>query len=268
MHHCQLDEGQSGRCRARRNTGGSITCSNYGKITSLALDPVEKKPLARYFPGSVILSAGSFGCNLACPFCQNSAISMAGEEDVSAEYLAPGDLADRARDLRIRGNIGAAFTYNEPLISWEYVRDCAIILHQYGLKAVAVTNGSVTPETGTEILPYLDALNIDLKGFTPAYYHKLGGDLETVQAFIMQAVAARCHVELTTLIVPGENDSPAEMARLAEWIASANPDIPLHVSRFFPSWKMFSMGPTPVHTVYVLAEVARKYLKYVYTGNC
>ena len=160
-----------------------------------------------------------------------------------------------------------AFTYNEPLVGWEYVRDTARLVRRLGMKTVVVTNGSVTDLVLDEILPVADAMNIDLKGFRESYYRKLGGDLETVKHFISRAAGA-CHVELTTLIVPGENDSDEEMEELAAWVASLNPEIPLHVTRFFPRWRMADARPTPVDTVYRLAERAAEALRYVYVGNC
>ena len=246
--------------------GGRSVAVNYGRLTALALDPVEKKPLRRFMPGSMILSAGSFGCNLRCPFCQNHEISMAGRESAAAA-MTPEELAARARALAGNGNIGVAFTYNEPLVGWEYVRDTARLVRRLGMKTVVVTNGSVTDLVLDEILPVADAMNIDLKGFRESYYRKLGGDLETVKHFISRAAGA-CHVELTTLIVPGENDSDEEMEELAAWVASLNPEIPLHVTRFFPRWRMADARPTPVDTVYRLAERAAEALRYVYVGNC
>ena len=281
-HHCSLKEGQYGRCRARKNEKGKIICVNYGRITALALDPVEKKPLRHFFPGSMILSAGSYGCNLSCPFCQNYQISMAGsEEKETAHYvtdeaaagvpdfreITPEELAELAEDLRGRGNIGVAFTYNEPLVGYEFVRDTARLVQERGMKNVLVTNGTAELPVLEEILPYIDAMNIDLKGYTRDYYRKLGGDLDTVKAFIKRA-AKVCHVELTTLIVPGENDSLEEMERQAGWIAGVDPDIVLHVTRFFPQYRMKDRNATDVKTIYRLRDAAGKYLKHVYTGNC
>lgn len=266
-HRCRIREGQYGRCRARKNEGGSIVCANYGKITALMLDPVEKKPLRRFYPGSMILSAGSFGCNLSCPFCQNHDISMAGQDQAVYKEISPEELAGLADKYREYGNIGVAFTYNEPLTGYEFVRDTARLVREKGMKNVLVTNGYSCLSVLEEILPFTDAMNIDLKGFTESWYEKLGGDLETVKTFIREAVRG-CHVELTTLIVPGENDSDARIEEQARWIASIDPDIPLHVTRFFPRYHMQEKAPTPVQTVYRLRDAAGKYLKYVYTGNC
>lgn len=272
MHHCSLEPGQRGICRARRNVEGSIRCENYGMVTSLALDPIEKKPLYRFMPGSRILSVGSYGCNLRCPFCQNHEISMADGEESRAEYVSPEELTDMALQYRGAGNIGVAFTYNEPLVGWEYVRDTARLVKKAGMKNVLVTNGTASMEVLEELLPLTDAMNIDLKGFTDAYYKKLGGDLETVKRFIRRA-AGDCHVELTTLVVPGENDSPEEMEAEAEWIASLESGsgpggIPLHVTRFFPRYRMRDREATDVGQVYRLARTAEKHLKYVFVGNC
>ena len=265
-HRCSIEEGQTGLCRARKNEGGAIVCENYGKLTSLALDPIEKKPLRRFYPGSFILSAGSYGCNLRCPFCQNSEISMA-DASFPTQSAAPEELVKSALSLRSRGNIGLAFTYNEPLIGYEFVRDCARLARSEELKTVLVTNGCFLREPLEALLPDIDAMNIDLKGFTPEYYRWLGGDLDTVKAAI-ELCASRCHVEVTTLVVPGRNDSEADMDAEAAWLSSLGGDIPLHISRFFPRYRLADAAPTPVDTVYRLRDIAAAHLKYVYTGNC
>ena len=266
-HHCLLAEGQTGRCRARKNRNGKIVSINYGKLTSLMLDPIEKKPLRRFFPGSRILSVGSFGCNLACPFCQNYEISMADSRQAHWREAAPEALAGLAQEYQSRGNIGVAFTYNEPLVGYEFVRDTARLVRERGMKNVLVTNGCAELSVLEELLPYVDAMNIDLKGFAGEWYERLGGDLETVKRFIARA-AQDCHVELTTLIVPGENDSEEEMEREARWIASLDRKIPLHVTRFFPQYRMADKAPTPVERVYRLRNTAAQWLRYVYVGNC
>ncbi|MCR5357866.1 MAG: AmmeMemoRadiSam system radical SAM enzyme [Lachnospiraceae bacterium] len=280
-HGCLLAPGATGRCRARRHIvkdgKGIIVPINYGTVTSLALDPIEKKPLARFRPGSFILSVGSYGCNLGCPFCQNHEISMKGEEDYPVNgpladadnYLSPEELARIADNTQNRGNIGVAFTYNEPLIGYEYVLDTAKLLRDRGLKTVLVTNGCVNEYVADKVLPYTDALNIDLKSFNEDVYRDtLCGSLETVKAFIRKA-NEQCHVELTTLIVPGMNDSEDEIRRIAQWIASLpmGDSIPLHVTRFFPRYKYSDGQPTDVKLVYRLADIAGQYLKYVYPGN-
>lgn len=266
FHHCQLEPGQTGLCRARANQDGKMISLNYGKITSLALDPIEKKPLRRFHPGSYILSVGSFGCNLACPFCQNHEIAAAGPE-VPARDVPPDRLVELAVSLLDRRNIGIAYTYNEPLVGYEYVRDTARLAHEAGLLNLLVSNGTLEEEPFLDLLPLLDAINLDLKGFSPDWYRTLGGDLETVKRSI-QLAAGCCHLEVTTLVVPGCNDTDQEMEALSLWLAAISPEIPLHVSRFFPRHRMAHLSPTPVEKVYHLAEVARHHLRYVYTGNC
>ena len=263
MHHCRLETGQRGFCRARKNDNGTILCENYGQITSLALDPIEKKPLRMFHPGAMILSVGSYGCNLRCPFCQNHEISMVGAEEAGAVYLSPEELTERAAACRSAGNIGVAYTYNEPLIGWEYVRDTARLVRQAGMVNVLVTNGSVSLEVLENILPFMDAMNIDLKGFREDYYKMLGGDLETVKDFIIHA-AAKCHVELTTLIVPRENDDIASMEKEAQWIAAIDENMPLHLTRFYPRYHMMDRAATDRYRIESLAETAGKYLKNVF----
>ncbi|MGE4548120.1 MAG: AmmeMemoRadiSam system radical SAM enzyme [Intestinibacillus sp.] len=265
-HRCAIADGQTGLCRARINRGGRIKCGNYGKITALALDPIEKKPLRRFYPGSHILSVGSYGCNLRCPFCQNHEIAMAGGR-MNTTFLSPEDLVQEAVSLVPRGNIGLAYTYNEPLIGYEYVRDCSALARQRGLKNVLVTNGYLNPEPFNALLPLIDAINIDLKGFTEEYYAWVGGDLTTVQRSIALA-AAHCHVEVTTLVLPGKNDDPTQMRALAAWLASVDPGIPLHITRFFPRYRVQDLPPTPIETVVTLAETARGFLQHVYAVNC
>ena len=279
FHRCDIPEGRRGFCGARTCKGGRVVPENYGSITALALDPIEKKPLRRFHPGSMVLSVGSYGCNLRCPFCQNSDISWSQAAlrlSGSCETASAEALVQAALRLKPRGNIGLAFTYNEPLIGWEYVRDAAKLCHEAGMVNALVTNGTAHLAVLDALAPYIDAMNIDLKGFTKRYYNQvLGGDLDMVRAFISRAVR-RCHVELTTLIVPGENDTEDEMRALSGWVAglrddaghAVGPDVPLHISRFFPRFHMTDRGPTDVNKVYRLAEVAREKLRYVYTGNC
>lgn len=265
-HHCKIEEGHTGLCKARINRNGEITAGNYGQLTAMALDPIEKKPLYHFYPGSRILSVGSYGCNLNCPFCQNCDISMVGEGEIETAYTSCEELVAKALALQIRGNIGIAYTYNEPLIGYEYVWDCARLAKKRCLKNVVVTNGYICEEPLLKLLPFIDAFNIDLKGFTEEYYHKLRGDLKTIKHTI-EVAAGQSHVEVTTLIVPGENDTDEEMEELSGWLAGISPDIPLHISRFFPRWQMQDRSATPEKQVYHLADIARRRLKNVYEGN-
>lgn len=266
---CKLREGQIGFCRARSNIGGKIVPINYGQATSLALDPIEKKPLMRFCPRTYILSYGSYGCNLRCPYCQNASISMAGPDNCPHRVITPEGLTDLAVDLSKQepGNIGVAFTYNEPTVCFEFIRDTSKLLHEAGLKSVVVTNGGLVRTYADELLPHVDALNIDLKGFSNEFYRYVKGEFDTVKEFIKAAVEHKCHVELTTLVIPTKNDDPEEMEREVEWIASISPEIPLHLSRFFPRYKADDLPPTPAETIYRLKDIAEKKLKYVYTGN-
>ena len=279
FRHCEIREGEVGFCRARTCRGGEVTAANYGRVTSLALDPIEKKPLNRFYPGSMILSVGSYGCNLRCPFCQNHEISWserARRFEKEAEVLSPVELAKIAESCRDRGNIGIAFTYNEPLIGYEFVLDTARLIHERGMKTVLVTNGTAQLSVLEELAPFVDAMNIDLKGFTDHFYRDvLKGDRRMVMDFIARA-AQLCHVELTTLIIPGENDTVEEMEQLSGWIASLRDGsgavtgrkIPLHISRFFPRFHMMDRQATDVGRIRTLVETARKNLDYVYRGNC
>ena len=279
FRHCDIKEGGLGFCGARTCRDGKVIPSNYGKITGFMLDPIEKKPLARFYPGSRVLSVGSYGCNLRCPFCQNYDISWSEQAmrlSEECEEISPEELTSAALSLKDKENIGVAFTYNEPLIGYEFVRDTARLNHENGMKNVLVSNGTAELSVLEEILPYIDAMNIDLKGFTDRYYNDiLGGSRKMVMDFIERAVKD-CHVELTTLIIPGENDSEEEMREMTAWISSLKDTsgkdigsgVPLHISRFFPRFKMTDRDATPVRKIYRLAEVARERLQSVYTGNC
>lgn len=277
FRECEIPEGKTGLCRVRGTKNGKVISLNYGKVTSLALDPIEKKPLNRFYEGTKILSVGSYGCNLKCPFCQNSEISWGNEIErwpYEAEELSPKELADMAYFYKAKGNIGVAYTYNEPLVGYEFVRDCAKLVHEMGMVNVLVTNGCAGKKVYDQIIPYMDAMNIDLKGFKDEYYSKLlCGDRQMVTSFIKQAVKD-CHVELTTLIIPGENDSDEEIKDISSWIASlsdvyqgkSGKDIPLHISRFFPQFHMTDRDATDVSLIYHLRDIAKKELNYVYTG--
>ena len=264
--HCSLGEGQLGFCRARINRGGTIVCENYGRVTSIALDPIEKKPLRMFHPGANILSVGSYGCNMDCGYCQNCEIARADSESVRWDTVSPEELVSLADAYRPQGNIGIAFTYNEPLVGFEFVRDCAALAKQRGLTTVLVSNGMVEQRYWDALIPLIVAANIDLKAVTQDGYRALGGDLETVKNTIASA-QGRMHLELTTLIVPEFNDREDEMRRACEWIASLSPEIPLHLSRFFPRHRMQNLDATPIETIQNLARIAREYLKFVYLGN-
>ncbi len=273
FRHCDIPEGKSGFCKGRTCKDGKVIPFNYGKITSIALDPIEKKPLRRFYPGSKIVSIGSFGCNLNCPFCQNYEISWSEEVEFMkkrARYISPEEILKIAKIYIDKGNIGVAYTYNEPLIGYEYVLDCARIISKNGLKNVLVSNGMVELPILDKLLPYIDAMNIDLKSFDEDFYSRLlKGNRDQVLKFI-EAANRSCHIELTTLIIPGENDSVEHMRDLSSWIASLEngKNIPLHISRFFPAFKMTDRKATDIDLVYRLADVAKEKLNYVYTGNC
>ncbi len=263
--HCQLEEGQIGYCNARVMKGNVSKPLSYGKLTSLALDPIEKKPLSTFNPGKLILSVGSFGCNMSCYFCQNYGISRAGTDDSRWQEFSPEELCALAIELVPKGNIGIAFTYNEPMLNAEFISDCADILKVKGLKTVVITNGNFCLDAVGDIIKKVDAFNIDLKGFSYSWYHKLGGDFDTVKTFIQKAFKTS-HVEITTLVVPGQNDSPEEIDALTRWLAGISPDIPLHLSRYFPRYKALD-APTDKQALFNLAEIARLHLKYVFVGN-
>ena len=268
---CALAPGQLGFCRARRNGGGLVRPEGYGRVTSLALDPVEKKPLARWHPGSLVMSVGGYGCNLRCPWCQNWEIAQAGAGDVPWQDVSPAELVAltqkrRRHDPRV---VGIAYTYNEPLVSWEYVRDGARLAHEAGLACVLVSNGCANEPVMRALAPLVDAANIDLKGFAAEAYRTCGGDLACVRRTLELLVAQDgCHLEVTTLVVPGVSDDPADMDAEARWLASLDPELTLHVTRFFPCWHMAGRAPTPVAHVHALADVARRHLRHVFVGNC
>ena len=267
-HHCRLYEGQVGLCRARQARDGHVVSANYGKITSIALDPIEKKPLSYFHPGGKILSIGSYGCNLHCPFCQNDSISQCVEDGVRFDTATPSQLADAALRLKeAQGNIGIAYTYNEPLVGWEFVRDCAKEVHGRGMLNVLVSNGCADESVIKELAPLIDAANIDLKGASQEFYDWAGGDFDAVCRTIRMLHRAGCHVEVTTLVVPGHNDKAEDIEAIASFIASVSPDMPFHVTRFFPRFQMANASPTPVATIRHLADLAGRQLKRVVTGN-
>ena len=262
-HTCKIGDGKIGICGVRKNNNGVLYAEAYGQISSVADDPVTKKPLYHFHPDKRILSIGSYGCNFRCPFCQNHAISMGKPR---CNYIPPDEIASLALRHVPTGNIGVAYTYNEPFINYEYILDCAKLIKKNGMKNVLVTNGFISPEPLAEILPYIDAMNIDLKSFSDMFYKKIGGRLDSVKETIKSSIKS-CHVEVTTLIIPGENDGEDEMAALAEWLGSLDNNCPLHLSRFFPRYKMTDRDMTPRETLDKLAAIARKYLKFVFLGN-
>ena len=265
MYNCSLSEGQTGFCGVRRMHDGVISPDNYGYITALALDPIEKKPLKNFHPGSYILSIGSYGCNLHCPFCQNHDISQIhSAQEAFARKTTPEELCELVR--KSDDSIGLAYTYNEPLVGYEFVRDCAKLIRNIGKYNVLVSNGEASIAVLNEILPWMDAMNIDLKGFRDEIYKAYGGDLAMVMEFIKKS-ALSCHVEVTSLIVPGMNDSETDMEEEARWLASVDPDISLHITRYFPQYKMQDRGPTSIPHMKNLARIASKYLNHVYLGN-
>lgn len=262
-HRCRLKPGQHGICRVRINEGGVINLLNYGQVSSLALDPIEKKPLFHYYPGSLILSTGSWGCNFSCPFCQNHSIAHGNP---ITRYIDPEEMLALNLQSRRDGSIGMAFTYNEPMIWYEYILDTARLLKKHDLKVVLVSNGYINPEPLQELLPFIDAANVDLKSFQPGFYRRMcKAGIEGVKESI-SLMAQKIHLELTTLIIPGENDQEEEMEGLSRWVADLDPDIPLHLSAYHPAYKM-TVPPTSPETLHRLQRVARRSLRFVYAGN-
>ncbi|HHW03579.1 MAG TPA: AmmeMemoRadiSam system radical SAM enzyme [Thermoanaerobacterales bacterium] len=261
-HHCRIAPGRAGTCRVRKNVDGILYSTNYARVSSWGMDPIEKKPLYHFFPGSWIFSVGSFGCNFRCKFCQNWQIAQL--TDVPTQEVSPKDLVEVA--LRQKGNIGIAYTYNEPTIWYEYVIECARLAREKGLKNVLVTNGFIEKEPLEKLLPFIDAMNIDVKAYTEDFYTDMTfGKLSPVKRTV-EIAQKSCHVEITTLLIPGMNDGEDEVEALAKWLASLRKDIPLHLTRYFPNFKL-DLPPTPVETIRRARKIAMKYLDYVYTGN-
>lgn len=261
--HCHIAPGQVGRCQVRRNVNGRLVSLNYGEVTSMALDPIEKKPLYHFHPGALILSVGTFGCNLKCGFCQNWQIS---QERPPTRRLLPQAAAELARQYAAEGNIGLAYTYNEPFIWYEYVRDTAPLVHAAGLYNVLVTNGIVEAEPLEELLPFVDAMNVDIKSMSDQFYQKhcRGQALPARQT--VERAFGRTHVEITNLIIPGENDSDDELRALVDWAASVSPELPVHFSAYHPDYQC-AAPPTPPATLQRAYELAQEKLKFVYVGN-
>ncbi|MBI5009737.1 MAG: AmmeMemoRadiSam system radical SAM enzyme [Bacteroidia bacterium] len=266
-HNCRIDNGNTGICGVRKNNNGKIELQTYGVLSALAHDPVEKKPLYHYFPGHNILSAGSYGCNMRCDFCQNFSISQSGYKAGSPENMITAeDLVNRA--LKAHNNIGLAFTYNEPVIWFEFMKDAALLAKRKGLHTAMVSNGFVNRDPLNEILEFIDAFNIDLKAYNEVFYKKLtGADLEPVRNTLKMIAEKGRHLEITTLIIPGQNDDAGEMEKEAAWIAGElGKEVPLHLSRYYPMYKR-NDPPTPDETLLRLYEIASEKLDYVYIGN-
>lgn len=261
-HACRLGEGERGRCRGRVAHGAKLFAANFGQVSALALDPIEKKPLYHFHPGALILSVGTVGCNLHCQFCQNWQLA---QEEAETEEISPADLVALAVQLQAQGNIGIAYTYSEPLVWYDYLLETTRRAHRQGLKNVLVTNGYFNPEPLRELLPYLDAVNLDIKGPDLFYQKRCAGHLGPVQK-TAQLLAGRVHLEVTSLLIPGENDHRDQLKALIRFLADLNPKLPLHFSRYFPHYRL-EIPPTPLATLEEAYDLAREELSYVYLGN-
>ncbi len=259
-HGCKIHEGQLGKCRARQNFGNVLYSINYGEVSSINIDPIEKKPLKRFMPNTNTLSIGTFGCNLSCPFCQNYSIA-AFKPDCT--YTSPEEIVD----IALRYNLPSiSYTYNEPAIFYEFMLDCAVLSHNKGLKNIMITNGFIEEEPLIRLLPYLSAMNIDLKTFDENIYtNVLKGGLETVKKTIATA-SKNCHVEVSTLIVPKISDSKEQLIELFKWLSQIDVDIVLHLSRYFPRYNYYE-EETSIEYMKEMYNEAKKYLNYVYLGN-
>jgi pyruvate formate lyase activating enzyme len=265
---CKLHDGQRGLCFVRARQDEAMVLTTYGRSSGFCIDPIEKKPLNHFLPGTPIFSFGTAGCNLTCKFCQNWDISKAREIDKLNQSASPDAIARAARNLDCRS---VAFTYNDPVIFLEYAVDTAIACHAAGLKTVAVTAGYITPQARGEFYEHIDAANVDLKGFTEGFYRNLcGGRLaDVLDTLVWLRCNTKVWLEITTLLIPGENDSDAELAELSSWIAAElGVDVPLHFTAFHPDWKMRDHGPTPPASLTRARAIAMAHgLRYVYTGN-
>ncbi len=261
-HLCGIKEGKTGFCGVRTNKGGKLYTANYGRVASVALDPIEKKPLYHYHRGEYILSLGTIGCNLSCLFCQNWSISQ--QVQTPTEPITPEEAIAKARQVN---SFGIAYTYNEPFIWYEFVAETARLAKQQGLKNVLVTNGYVMPEPLRELLPLIDAMNIDLKSIRDEFYRETCCGRVSFVLETIKTSAKSCHVELTNLIIPTLNDSEEDLSALVDWVyENVGDSVPLHFSRYFPCYKM-TLPPTPVETLKKAEAIAKKKLKYVYLGN-
>ncbi len=265
---CKLQEGQRGFCFVRQNVGRQMVLTTYGRSSGFCVDPIEKKPLNHFYPGTSVLSFGTAGCNLGCRFCQNWDISKAREFDRLADAASPETIAAAAKRL---GCKSVAFTYNDPVIFAEYAIDVAQACHALGVATVAVTAGYITPEARPEFYRHMDAANVDLKGFTEAFYHRLCfGQLAPVLDTLKYLKhETNVWFEITTLLIPGENDSEAELHQAADWVAEhLGPDVPWHFTAFHPDFKLLDKPPTPPATLSRARRIAlSKGLHYIYTGN-
>ena len=260
-HRCVLKPGQVGLCRVRKNENGMLVTLNYGEISAISMDPIEKKPLFHFNPGDKILSVSTVGCNLRCPFCQNWEIA---HTDAPTRRVTPEQLVRIAIE---RGSRGIAYTYNEPVIWYEFVLDTSRIAAKEGLYNVLVTNGYIEPDPLKLLLQSVHAMNIDLKGWNDEFYLKeIGGKKEVVMKTIEMVHSAGIHLEVTTLIIPGKNDDIEELEEEFKWLASIDKNIPLHLSRYFPNYK-YTTPPTPPEKLIEIYEIAKKYLNFVYIGN-
>ncbi len=266
--HCRLNEGQRGLCYVRQRLDDEVKLVSYGRSSGFCVDPIEKKPLNHFYPGSAVLSFGTAGCNLACKFCQNWDMSKSREMDTLADGATPEKLARVAADMSCRS---VAFTYNDPVIFLEYAIDVAAACRENGIKSVAVTAGYIDPEPRIEFFQAVDAANVDLKAFTDRFYHKICGGhlapvLETIE-YIKQETDA--WLELTTLLIPGENDSEQELHAMTAWVVEKlGPEVPMHFSAFHPDWKMRDVESTPASTLSRARNIAlANGIRYAYTGN-
>ena len=266
--HCRLSDGQRGLCFVRARQGDGLVLTSWGRSSGYCIDPIEKKPLNHFLPGTPVLSFGTAGCNLACRFCQNWDISKSRELDTLADEAPPERIAAAAQALGCRS---VAFTYNDPVIFLEYAVDAAAACREQGIRTVAVTAGYVDPAPRAELFAAMDAANVDLKAFSESFYHKqCAGSLAPVlETLVYLRHETRVWLEVTTLLIPGENDSEAELQAAAAWFAEhLGPDVPWHFSAFHPDYRMLEKPPTPPATLARAREIARSHgLRYVYTGN-
>lgn len=265
-HNCILSENASGNCKVRSNRNGTLISENYGRISGYHLDPVEKKPLYHFYPGKYILSVGSYGCNMHCKFCQNYEISQCGIDSNKTNILSPDSIVNDA--LRKQDNIGIAYTYNEPLVFYEFMRDTSLLAKQYKMKNVMVSNGFYNQEPLNRMFSFIDAFSIDLKAFTEEFYKKYTySGLEAVKNSLIQIRKSGKHLEITNLIVPDLNDQNQEFVEMIKWIKNElGEETILHLSRYFPRYKL-NHPPTPEKTLKEFYEIARREIKYVYIGN-